>query len=64
MLTYLLKEEQQLLELWQGKWDEKDPGEIFKNYASFINCRSEINNTEKDDGKNIDIVMSMYNLIQ
>ena len=29
-----------------------------------INCKSEINNTEIDNGKNIDIVMPMYNLIE
>ena len=44
--------------------DEKDKGMIFKNCAPFTNCISEINNTQVDNGKDIDIVMSMYNLIE
>ena len=35
---------------------------IFKNCAPFINCISEINNTQVDNGKDIDI--AMYNLIE
>ena len=37
---------------------------IFKNCASFTNCLSEINNTQIDNAKDIDIVMPMYNLIK
>ena len=37
---------------------------IFKNCAPFINCISEINNTQIDNAKDIDIVMPMYNLIE
>ena len=37
---------------------------IFKNCAPFTNCTSKINNTQIDDAEHIDIVMSMYNLIQ
>ena len=37
---------------------------IFKNCALFINCINEINNTQVDNAKDIDIVMSMYNLIE
>ena len=36
----------------------------FKNCAPFTNCISEINNTQIDNAKNIDIVMPMYNLIE
>ena len=36
----------------------------FKNCALFINCISEINNTQVDNAKDIDIVMPMYNLIE
>ena len=36
---------------------------IFKNCAPFTNCISEINNTQEDHAKDIDIVMSVYNLI-
>ena len=37
---------------------------IFKNCAPFTNCISEINNTQIDNAKDIDIVMPMYNLIE
>ena len=37
---------------------------IFKNCAPFTNCISEINNTQVDNAKVIDIVMPMYNLIE
>ena len=37
---------------------------IFKNCAPFTNCVSEINNTQVDNAKDIDIVMPMYNLIE
>ena len=37
---------------------------MFKNYAPFTDCKVEINNTETDNAKNIDIAMSMYNLIE
>ena len=35
----------------------------FKNCAPFTNCIIEINNTEVDNAKDIDIVMPNYNLI-
>ena len=37
---------------------------IFKNCAPFTNCKSEINNMEIDNAKDIDIVMPMYNFIE
>ena len=37
---------------------------IFKNFAPFTNCTSEINNTQVDNAKDIDIVMPMYNVIE
>ena len=37
---------------------------IFKNCAPFTNCISEINNTQIDNAKDIDILMPMYNLIE
>ena len=37
---------------------------IFKNCAPFTNCISEINNTQIDNAKDIDIVMPMYKLIE
>ena len=37
---------------------------IFKNCVPFSNVISEINNTQIDNAKDLDIVMTMYNLIQ
>ena len=37
---------------------------IFKDCTPFTSCMSRINNTQIDDAQYIDIVMSMYNLIQ
>ena len=37
---------------------------IFKNCAPFTNCINEINNTQIDNAKDIDIVMPMYSLIE
>ena len=37
---------------------------IFKNGAPFTNCINEINNTQIDNAKDIDIVMPMYSLIK
>ena len=37
---------------------------IFKNCALFTNCISEINNTQVDNAKDIDIIANMYNLIE
>ena len=44
--------------------DERDKGVAFKNCAPFTNCISEINNTQVDNAKDIDIVIPMYNLIE
>ena len=43
---------------------ERNKGVIFKNGASFINYKSEINNTEIDNAKDTDIIMLLYNLIE
>ena len=37
---------------------------VIKNCAPFTNCISEINNTQMDNVKDIDIAMPMYNLIE
>ena len=38
---------------------------VFKNYAAFTDCISEINNTQMDNAnKYIDVIMLMYNLIE
>ena len=44
--------------------DERNKGVIFKNCAPFAKCISRINNTDIDNAQDIDIVMSMYNLIE
>ena len=44
--------------------DERDKGVAVKNCAPFTNCISEINNIQIDNVKDIDIVMSMCNLIE
>ena len=44
--------------------DERYKGVIFKNCAPFTDCISEINNTQTDNAKYIDVVMAMYNLIE
>ena len=44
--------------------DEGDKGVAFKNCAPFTNFISEINNTQIDNAKDIDIVMPIYNLIE
>ena len=44
--------------------DQRDKGVAFKNCAPFINCISEINNTQIHNAKDIDIAMPVYNLIE
>ena len=36
--------------------DERNKGVIFKHFAPFTDCISEINNTQKYDGKNLDVM--------
>ena len=44
--------------------DERNKGVIFKNCEPFIECTSEINNTQIDYAKDLDFAMPMYNLIE
>ena len=37
---------------------------IFKNCAPFTDCITEINNTQVDNVKDLDVVMRMYNLME
>ena len=37
---------------------------VFKNCAPFTNCISETNNTQIDNAKGIDVVMTTFNLIE
>ena len=44
--------------------DQRNKGVIFKNCAPFTDYISEINNTQIDNAKYIDVVIPMYNLIE
>ena len=44
--------------------DERNKGVIFKNCTPCTNCISEINNTQIDNAKDLDVVMPTYNLIE
>ena len=44
--------------------DERNKGVIFKNCAPLTDCISEINNTQIDNAKYIDAVMTLHNLIE
>ena len=37
---------------------------VFKNCALFTDCISEINNAQRDNAKEIDVIMERYNLIE
>ena len=37
---------------------------IFKNWARFTDCMTEINNMQVDNGKDLDVAMPMHNLIE
>ena len=50
-------------ELAAGEWNNNIQV-VLKNCAPFTNCIGEINNTQIDNASNIDVVMSMYNLIE
>ena len=39
--------------------DERNKGVIFKNFAQFTDCLSEINNNQIDNAKHIDFIMPM-----
>ena len=44
--------------------DKGEQGVTFKDCAQFTDCISEINNTQVDSAKVIDVVMPKYNLIE
>ena len=49
---------------WRGIIDIRNRFLAFKNNAPFTNCISKINNVLIDNAKDLDIVMSMYNLLE
>ena len=44
--------------------DQRNKEVIFENYVPFTDCISKINNTQIDNGKNIDVVVPIYNSIE
>ena len=46
------------------KADNRNKGVIFQNYVQFTNWISNINNTQIDNAKDVDVVMPMCNLIE
>ena len=44
--------------------NSEDKKVVFKTCAPFTDCINEINNTQVDNAKEIDVVMPMYNLIE
>ena len=44
--------------------DERNKRVVFQSCAPFTTCKSELNNREIYNAKDIDIVMSMYNLME
>ena len=47
-----------------GKLNNGDKEVLFKNFRSFTDCISEINNAQVDTASNNDPVLPMYNLIE
>ena len=44
--------------------DKRNKEVVFKNYAPFSDCISEINNTQVDNAKDLNVVMLLYNLLE
>ena len=44
--------------------DNADKEVLFRNGTTFTHCITEINNTQKDNAKEIEVVMPMYHLIE
>ena len=44
--------------------NKRNKGVVFKNFAPLIGCISEMNNTQVDNARYLDVVMPMYNLIE
>ena len=66
MHTYKLKELQKLPNTAaQGTaLNNRNKKITFKDCAPYINCITQINNTQVDDAHDIDEVMPMYNLLK
>ena len=44
--------------------DRNNKKVVFKNCAPFTDCNSEMNNTQIDNAKDLDIVMQIHHLIE
>ena len=44
--------------------NERNKAVIFRNCVPFSDCTNELNNTQINNGKDIDVVIPMYNLIE
>ena len=44
--------------------DKRNKRVIFKNYAPLTECINEINNSQIDDAKDLDVVIPMYNFVE
>ena len=44
--------------------DRNNKKVVFKNCAPFTDCNNEMNNTQIDNAKDLDIVMQMHHLIE
>ena len=44
--------------------DKRNKQVIFKNYAPLTECINEINNSQIDDAKDLDVVIPMYNFFE
>ena len=44
--------------------NKRNKGVVFKNFAPLIGCISEMNNTQVDNARYLNVVMPMYNLIE
>ena len=44
--------------------DERNEGVIFQNCAPFTDCIRQINNTQEDNSKDLNVVMPRNNLIE
>ena len=44
--------------------DERDKEVVFKNRAPFTDCISKINNTQKDNAKDLNVVTPVYSFIE
>ena len=50
--------------LQQKNADKRNKQVTFKSFTLFTDCMSEINNTQVDNAKDLDVVMLMHNLVE